>query len=312
MTMLSRVAERVYWLGRYLERAECTARLVDAYHHMVMDIPRGSQPGWDILVRILDAQPLADERFRVANEANVIRLLVSEADASCSIPYAIQVARENVRTTRDVLPEEVWELVNELHLYAREHADKSVGRRHRQAFLQEVVSRAQVINGVWRNTLCRDHAYRFIKLGQLLERADMATRIIDVGAADILGREGTQQAIDHLLWGTLLKSQSALGAYLRQVGPVVEPGSVVHFVFMEPSFPRSVRFCLRGIREELPPLKRNEEALRVIERARRKLRRFDRADWERDDLHVFIDDLQGVLSSLHGAIADTWFRVDGS
>ncbi len=312
MTMLSRVAERVYWMGRYLERAECTARLVDAYHHMVMDIPRGSQPGWDILVRILDAEPLADEHFRVANETNVLRLLVAQDDAACSIPFAVRSARENVRTTRDVLPEEVWELVNELHLYTREQAEKSVGRRHRQAFLQEVVSRTQVINGVWRNTLCRDHAYRFIKVGQLLERADMATRIIDVGAADILGREGTQQALDHLLWGTLLKSLSALGAYRRQVGPVVEPGSVVEFIFMEQAFPRSVRFCLRGIREELPQLTRNEDALRVIERARRKLRRFDREPWERDDLHAFIDDLQGVLSDLHGAISDTWFRVDGS
>jgi uncharacterized alpha-E superfamily protein len=310
MTMLSRVAERVYWMGRYLERAECTARLVDAYHHMVMDIPRGSQPGWDILVRILDAGPLADEYFRVANETNVLRLLVSEDEAACSIPFAVRSARENVRTTRDVLPEEVWELVNELHLYTREQAEKSVGRRHRQAFLQEVVSRTQVINGVWRNTLCRDHSYRFIKLGQLLERADMATRIIDVGAADILGREGTQQALDHLLWGTLLKSLCALGPYRRQVGPLVEPEGVVDFVFMEPSFPRSVRFCLRGIREELPPLKRNEEALRVIERARRKLRRFFRTEWERDELHAFIEDLQLVLNSLDNAISDRWFRFE--
>ena len=310
MTMLSRVAERVYWMGRYLERAECTARLIDAYHHMVMDIPRGSQPGWDILVRILDAEPLAAEHFRVANETNVLRLLVSEDEAACSIPFAVRSARENVRTTRDVLPEEVWELVNELHLYTREQAEKSVGRRHRQAFLQEVVSRTQVINGVWRNTLCRDHAYRFIKVGQLLERADMATRIIDVGAADILGREGTQQALDHLLWGTLLKSLCALGPYRRQVGPLVEPGSVVDFVFMEQSFPRSVRFCLRGIREELGPLRGNEEALRVIERARRKLRRFFRTEWEREELHAFIDDLQLVLNTLHDAISDRWFRFE--
>jgi len=304
------VAERVYWMGRYLERAECTARLIDAYHHMVMDIPRGSQPGWDILVRILDAEPLAAEHFRVANETNVLRLLVSEDEAACSIPFAVRSARENVRTTRDVLPEEVWELVNELHLYTREQAEKSVGRRHRQAFLQEVVSRTQVINGVWRNTLCRDHAYRFIKVGQLLERADMATRIIDVGAADILGREGTQQALDHLLWGTLLKSLCALGPYRRQVGPLVEPGSVVDFVFMEQSFPRSVRFCLRGIREELGPLRGNEEALRVIERARRKLRRFFRTEWEREELHAFIDDLQLVLNTLHDAISDRWFRFE--
>jgi uncharacterized alpha-E superfamily protein len=308
--MLSRVAERVYWMGRYLERAECTARLVEAYHHMIMDIPRGTQPGWDILVRILDAEVEAGKRYRVSNEVNVLRLLLRESDASCSIPFAVQAARENVRTTRDVLPEEVWELVNEFYLFTREHADGSVGRRHRQAFLQEVVSRCQVINGVWRNVLCRDHCYRFIKIGQLLERADMATRIIDVGAGDIFEREGAQQAMEHLLWGTLLRSLSALGAYRRRIGPVVDSRSVVDFVFMEQSFPRSVRFCLRGIREDLTPLRGHEQTLRAIERARRKLRRFARSDWDREALHAFIDDLQGTINGLHDAISDTWFRFD--
>jgi uncharacterized alpha-E superfamily protein len=209
-----------------------------------------------------------------------------------------------------VLPEEVWELVNELYLFTRDEAEKSLGRPHRQAFLQEVVSRCQVINGVWRNTLCRDHSYRFIKIGQLLERADMDTRVIDVGAADILERDGAHRAIDHLLWGTLLNSLSALGAYRRQVGPLVEQGPVVDFIFMEQAFPRSVRFCLRGIREELTPLGRHEASLRVIERARRKLRRFEREDWDREALHVFIEDLQTVLSDLHGAISATWFQVE--
>lgn len=311
MTMLSRVAERVYWMGRYLERAESTARLLDSYHHMVMDIPRGSQPGWDILVRILDAQPIAARHFRVAKEANVVRLLVAQDDAACSIPHGVRLARENVRTTRDVLPEEVWELINELYLFTRDQAEKSVGRRHRQAFLQEIVSRCQVINGVWRNTLYRDHSYRFIKIGQLLERADMGSRVIDVGASDILARAGSREAIDHLLWGTLLNSLSAFGAYRRVVGPIVEPGAVVDFVFMEQAFPRSVRFCLRGIREELTPLGRNEASLRVVERARRRLRRFSRQPWDREALHAFIDDLQAVLCALHGAISDTWFRVDG-
>ncbi|GAB5415126.1 MAG: alpha-E domain-containing protein [Congregibacter sp.] len=307
MTMLSRVAQRVYWMARYIERAEDTARLVAAYNHLVMDIPRGSQPGWEILIRILDADAIFDDWFRVANEQNVLRLLIGEAEAPCSIPYAIQNARENVRTTRDVLPDEVWELVNELHLFVADASEKSVGRRNRQAYLEQVIQRCQVINGVLRSTLCRDHSYRFIKLGQLLERADMTTRIVDVGASDFLEREGATQGIEHLLWGTLLKSLSALGAYRRLVGPQVDKNDAVDFVFMESTFPRSVRFCVKGIREELMPLKNSEASSRVIERIRRKLKRFDATSLDQAGLHKYIDDLQLIINDLHRSIDETWF-----
>lgn len=311
MIMLSRVAERVYWMARYIERAEDTARLVAAYNHLVMDIPRGSQPGWDILVRILDADPVFDEWFNVRNEQNVLRLLIGESDALCSIPYAVKSARENVRTTRDVLPDEVWELVNELYLYTADASESSVGRRNRQQYLEQVIQRCQVINGVLRSTLCRDHSYRFIKLGQLLERADMTTRIIDVGASDFLEREGAAQGIEHLLWGTLLKSMSALGAYRRMIGPQVEKNAAVNFVFMEQTFPRSVHFCVRGIREELGPLSNNRSALRVVERIRRKLRGFDSAELDQEALHKYIDELQLIIGDLHQAVQSSWFHSDG-
>ena len=307
MTMLSRVAERVYWMARYIERAEDTARLVAAYNHLIMDIPRGSQPGWEILVRILDADAVFDQWFNVRNEQNVLRLLIGEQDSPAGIPFSVKSARENVRTTRDVLPDEVWELVNELYIYSADTAEKSVGRRNRQAYLEEIIQRTQVINGVLRSTLCRDHSYRFIKLGQLLERADMTSRIVDVGASDFLQRDGAPQGIEHLLWGTLLKSMSALGAYRRMIGPQVEKNAAVDFVFMEPTFPRSVRFCIRELRVELNQLGNNAQPLRVIERARRKLRGFEAESMEAAQVHAFIDELQGSLSELHQAISQTWF-----
>jgi uncharacterized alpha-E superfamily protein len=307
MIMLSRVAERLYWMARYLERAEDTARLTQAYTHMIMDIPEGSQPGWDILVRILDAEPVFSEHHRVFNEQNVLKFLIAEEDNPGSLKFCIKAARENVRTTRDVLPEEVWEHVNELYLYSRENASTSVGRRHRHQFLDQVITRCQMLNGLLMSTLCRDHAYRFIKLGHLLERADMTTRVIDVGAGALLGDERLNRAVDPLIWASLLQSLSAMGTYRRNIGPLVEVNSVVNFVFRERSLPRSVSFCLDGIREELVPLKHHNEALKVLDRSRRSLSRFDVEKSSREELHQFIDRIQLEFNTLGAIIATTWF-----
>jgi uncharacterized alpha-E superfamily protein len=310
MTMLSRVAERLFWMARYLERVEDTARLVHAYTHLVMDIPKGSEPGWDILVRILDAQPAYAEHYRVYNEQNVLKFLIADLDNPAGIYHAIRAVRENVRTTRDVLPVEAWEHVNELYLYAQEYAEKSVGRRNRYQFLETVIARCQMINGMITSTLPRGHAYRFIKLGHMLERADMTTRVIDVGAAALLGTERHHSTVDHLIWASLLKSLSAMGAYRREIGPQVEANAMVDFVLRDGTLPRSVKFCLNGIRQELVPLKHNKEALKLVDQARRKLSRFDTQNRSREELHAFIDQFQASLISISGAIGSTWFLTE--
>ncbi len=310
MTMLSRVAERLFWMARYLERAEDTARLVHAYTHMVMDIPKGSEPGWDILVKILNAEPHYQAHYRVYNEQNVMKFLLADEDNISGILSAIRAARENVRTTRDVLPGEVWEHVNELYLYAQEYAEKSVGRRNRYHFLETVIARCQMINGMVASTLQRGHAYRFIKLGQLLERADMTTRVIDVGAAALLGNERLHSTVDPLIWTSLCNSLSAMGAYRREFGPQVEASAMVDFVLREGALPRSVKFCLDGIRKELTPLKNNRDALKLVIKARRKLSLFDPQVSSREELHVFIDRFQLILTQLYTSIDHTWFMTD--
>jgi uncharacterized alpha-E superfamily protein len=276
-----------------------------------MDIPKGAEPGWDIMVQILDAQPHFEQRFRSVNEQNVLKLLVADTKAPCSIPYSIQMVRENVRTTRDVLPEETWELVNELSLFAQESAPNSVGRRNRHAFLAEVISRCQTINGLLLSSLSRDHAHSFTKLGRLLECADMATRMIDVGAGDIGERAEQFSTLDPLLWGALLQGLSAGSAYRREVGPIVDRHAVVNFVFLAPGFPRSVKFCVREIRNELGKLSGSEEALKVVSRLSRRLNRLNKQEMTQAELHPFIDEFQVQLNNLHVAIQDTWFRVDG-
>jgi len=308
MTMLSRVAERLYWNARYLERAESTARLVRAYSHLVLDIPAAAAGlGWDVLIRILDAEPDFQTHYRAFNELNVQKFLIADIDNPGSIRACIVAARENVRTTRDVLPEEVWEHTNELYLYCQERAEKSVGRRHRQQFLDHVVANCQMINGQVITTLRRDHAYRFLRLGHLLERADMTTRIIDVGAADLMREERHYTAVDPLIWGNLLESLSAMGTYRRTIGPLIEADAVVEFVFRDGSLPRSVRYCLDGIRDELAPLSNNSGALKVLERCHRSLARFPNHKASRAQLHEFIDSFQLDLNRLGECISESWF-----
>ena len=133
--MLSRVAERLYWMARYLERAENTARLINCYNNLIMDIPLGSEPSWTLLVDILDAKDDFQKHYAKQNERNVHKFLTGKASVPCSIPFGIEAARENVRTTRDVLPEEAWEQINELHLFATANANAYSSRRTRLLFL---------------------------------------------------------------------------------------------------------------------------------------------------------------------------------
>jgi len=128
-----------------------------------------------------------------------------------------------------------------------------------------------------------------------------------VGAGALLGVDRHHPAVDPLIWASLLQSLSAMGTYRRTIGPLVEAESVVEFVFQEPSLPRSVRFCLNGIRQELVPLHNHREALKVLDRTRRKLSRFKADTASREQLHRFIDGFQVELNTLSEIISQTWF-----
>ena len=235
--MLSRVAESVYWAARYLERVENVARLVRSYNHLIMDIPVGSEPSWSVLVDILEAKDQFYKIFRKETEKNVHSLLMSKEHASCSIPFSINQARENVRITRDVFPEEAWEHINELHFYTIDNKSAATSRRNRLLYLEEIIQTCRAFAGLMQSTASRDNTYGFYKLGQFIERADMTARIVNVGAGDVLDREGEFFAIDPLLWGALLQALSGRSAYRREIGPIVDKDSFIDFVFKSRKFP---------------------------------------------------------------------------
>lgn len=305
--MLSRVADRVYWMARYLERAESIARITHTFSHLMMDLPKGTEVSWHTLFEIFEVEQDVINRALPCGEYEVLDFMIARPENPSSIRYAIKAARENARTTRDVLSDEVWESVNELHIYSREFAEKSVARRNRFNFLNSVVRRCHALSGLIMTTQRRDHTYRFIKLGHLLERFDVTTRVVASVSQAIDMRDSNNPAFDALIWAGLLESLSAIGNYRRCVGPMVEPHSAVNFVFLEPDLPRSMMFCLCGIRKSLICLKGHEKVLQPIDEALEMLSSFDAEKVPPLLMQQFVEDLQSCAERLSIALMMTWF-----
>lgn len=306
MSMLSSVADRLFWMARYLERAEDTARLANAYTQFILDIPRGAEPGWHSLVDIIEGQAAFELRYKNYNERNVMKFLIADADNPGSILHSVKAARENVRTTRDVLPEQCWELINELYLFVNANARDSLTRRMRFGFLDQVLAQSVQITGLIESSLSRDHAYRFMRIGRHIERADMTSRVVDVATATV--RDKRNETDDgNWIWGHMLKSLSAVTAYRRQVGPMVDADDVVNFVFKDPEFPRSIFCCLSTLRRDTRELKNNDAVEKLAVSMSRKLGRFEASKISLQELHTYIDKFQEQLNRLNYLVYQSWF-----
>ncbi len=306
--MLSRVAERLYWMARYIERAENTARMTIAFHTLALDMPRTVELSWKGLVAVTGMDGLFDERYQREDERNCVKFLVADPHNPSSVFSSLRSARENVRTTRDLVPTEAWEIVNELYLFARDNQDAGINKRGRHEFLSEIVQRCQMLTGLMAGCMSHDAAYDFIRLGRNLERADMATRQIDVGAIRLLERRKDPEPYEGLLWTNVLRSQSGFQMYRQHVRRRINGVDVVRFLLQDVPFPRSVAHALTHSENALAALPHNEIPMRVVTQALRHVLDADVDELIADDrLHHFMDRLQQEIAGLHEVIAECWF-----
>jgi uncharacterized alpha-E superfamily protein len=305
--MLSRVAENLYWLARCVERAENTARIVTVNANLLLDLPKGVAPGWRPLVDIIGANALFEERHKDYGERTVVRFLLAEEHHPGSILTALAAARENCRTIRDIVPRELWEQINALHLFASGELQKGLAKTGRHVYLRELVLRCQTLAGLVDGTMLHDQGFEFLRLGRYLERADMTTRIADVQSATLLPEPDERRPYDNIRWVSVLKSMTAYQMYRRSEQIRVQRGPVLRFIFKSPIFPRSVRWCIEHARIGLEHLPRNEASLREVGRILRLLDGVDLAALSQAELHDFVDDVQLGIANLHDEIAATWF-----
>ena len=310
--MLSKVAERVYWAARYLERVESTARMLSIYDTLLFDLPRQVNLGWYNLIVINSLEQDFNERYSVQDERNVVKFLVGDDTNPSSIVTSLKAIRENIRTTRDVIPADTWELVNELSQYVQDHLQQGINRRDRHEFLGNVISACQQIIGLWQVNMPRDSAWEMLKLGQNLERADMTTRNLDAATAAIMQIEDDDFAVNsqQIIWGNVLRSLSADQPYRRAMRSSVKAPLVCSFLLTDPRFPRSVEYCLNDMIQGVKALPRAEKIIADIRKLHKPVT--DRAEDSAPgpEMREALNDLQISLQYLHFSISRTWFLND--
>jgi uncharacterized alpha-E superfamily protein len=293
-------------MARYIERAENTARLVNTYHFLLLDLPRGTRVGWDILPVITGGYEQFSERYQRHDERNTLKFLLADDSNPASLIHSIAVARENCRTSREVLPGHAWEQLNELKLFADARINDALPRRGRFSILTEIIHRCQQLTGLLAGTMTHDHAYDFIRIGRNLERADMTSRVVDMGALSLQGPEDTS-GLDLHVWTSMLKAMNAYQMYRKDVQIGVHCSDVVSFLLQNDYYPRSVAHCLDQAEECLGDLPLHEDTLKPMREARRRLSRMKPDKLNANTLHAEIDRLQVGFSGIHKKIRDTWF-----
>ena len=307
--MLSRLAENLYWMARYLERTENLARLVDVSASLMLDLPQRLSPGWQPLIKITGNELLYSQTARDYSEKSVVRFIAADEKNPGSMLTSIARAREIARTARDILPREVWQQINDLYLYVAEHAAEAAAKRTRYAFLGRVTTTAQTLTGMFEGIFNEGSALSFITLGRNIERADMTSRIVDVRAAAMMAGPSALELgpFETVLWMSVLGSLSGYQMYRLKTRERVHGPGVVRFLLADEQFPRACVCCLRRVEEVLHRLPNSTALLRRVARMRRAIHHTSFDAVEQGDLHEFIDRLQVSLARTNDELARIYF-----
>ncbi len=308
--LLARTADRLYWGARYIERAEDTARIVRAYNDLVVDYPSQEMLRWEPLAALTGSDPsITVPPHDLSGETTVVRYLLADRANPSSIVSTVAMARENLRTTREVMPREAWQAVNQLTHYVDATAAGAVERQLRDRFLVRIVEVSRRLDGILESTMTRSNEFRMLRLGRLVERADMTTRVLGVAAAAILELEGANReelVTDQVRWMSVLRSVSALQMYQRAVRGPIDGLAVVTFLLSYSAFPRSVQGCLDDIRTVLDGLPSPQAVLAELDRTEGVVRAAHPDVTEGVDLDRAMETTQAAIARLDVAIRDRY------
>lgn len=250
--MLSRTADHLFWMSRYIERAENLARLLDVTWQMSL-VPQSEETAnqsWNAIIALNSLEPAFASKYSTVNGENVLKFMVSDPDNYSSIHSCLRMARENAHAVRGTLTTEMWETLNYTWLEARDRKFEQILNAGIGDYFEWVKMRSSLSRGTTLGTLLQDEAYHFIRLGTLLERADNTARILDV-KYHVLRSHDDEGATDFYEWGALLRSVSAFEVYRKVYRDVITPDRVAELLILNKDMPRSLHFCLNSVIKNL-------------------------------------------------------------
>ncbi len=314
--MLSRVADSLYWMGRYLERTENIARFLDVNWHLTLDMAMSQQSHWSALVSVTGDMEVFKSLYPEENRNNVIRFLTIDRNYGNSIWSCLNHARENALAVRDLIPIEMWELINVFfHIIEKEAKNPVELFANPYTFCDEVKKRNLALSGLVDDAMDHDEAWLFFNLGRMLERADKTSRILDVKYFVLLPHlQDVGTVVDVVQWSALLKAASAFQAYRHSIGRI-SPGGVAGFMLMSHSFPRSVLYSLTMAQTLLHEITGtrigyfSNDAEKLLGQLCAELSFQSIEEVLAQGLHEFTDNLQLKMNAIDQAVFETFFSI---
>jgi len=314
--LLSRVAESVYWMGRYTERAENVARFVDVNLHLMLggsEVDLAQQ--WQPIIDTTGDSEEFEKRYGDATRENVIEFLTFDPENPNSILSCLRAARENARTVRDTISSEMWEQANKMYLAITDEGARERAAHSAHELFASIKLGSHLFQGITDSTMSHNEAWNFLWLGRMLERADKTSRMIDVKYFLLLPKvEDVGSTIDDVQWSAVLRSVSAFEMYRKRFGRI-QPDRVAEFLLLDGEFPRSVRHCLveSGISLHAitgTPLGGfSNQAEQRLGQLRAELNYASVADIIAGGLHEFLDGLQTKLNLIDECVHSTFFAM---
>ncbi len=277
--MLSRAAHRMYCLGRYVEQAENTARILDVNHRMSLELAYFSDlDAWSPMLAITRSGQRFERLYGNISEKNVYEFFLLSAENPHSVLSCIQTARETARIMREYISEEMWEHLNRVYLELQDITLQDVMGRESNTFNLRIKTFCNAFHGLADNTMVHDQSWKFLRLGRLIKRALMTARILEIKYHLLLPDVSeVGRPLDLHQWQALLRSASAFEAYRHLYKAKIVPGQVVRLLLLNPGFPRSVHYCMRKTREALQGIKASNQEQYDLYR----------------NVEIFLDDLRG-------------------
>ena len=313
--MLSRVANSLYWMSRYLERVENTARLIESQLHMLLDLPsmRQDPNAWKPLVDITGDYKYFSENYGSYNREDVILFHTFDRNYPHSIISCITAARENARSVREIISSEMWENINNLYLTIVESGSQAQAAETPHKFYLNIKMACHLIMGIAYSTMAHGEAWNFSELGRFLERADKTSRILDVKYFIILPRiDYVGSSLDNVQWTALLKSTSSLEMYRKRFN-LISAKNIVDFLIFDREFPRSIRYCIHHAERAFFNISGTPFGVYDNDLARHFGKLMGKLNYSYIDevmtvgVHQFLDEIQSDLNNISSVIHDNFF-----